>query len=125
ISPGAPAGYGDEDDTVVQLVNTILRDARSRGADQVRISPVGGVGVRFWEGGEWSPREPLPEQLLDAVAGRVAQMVDDRYVFEQSGRATGRFVCRLGPDGFLVRATVETLDEGPAVQLDLAADDTL
>jgi uncharacterized protein (TIGR02996 family) len=125
IRPGAPAGYGDEPAPVVQLVNLILRDARSRGADRVLISPIRGAGVQFRESGEWSAREPLPARLMGAVAGRVARMVDDRYMFGQSGRATGRFLCRLGADRFLVRATIETLDEGPAIQLDLAADDTL
>lgn len=125
LRPGAPAGYGDEPDAIVQLVNTILRDGRARGSDRVLISPVGGVGVKFREGGTWSPPEPLPDQLLGAVAGRVVRMVDDRYGFEHSGRASGRFHCRLGRDRFLVQATIETLDEGPAIQLDLDVDDPI
>jgi len=108
----------------VQLVNTILRDARSRGADRVLISPLRGILMQFRVGGEWSHPERFPGRLRDA-ADRVARMVDDRYVFNQLGRATGRFICRLGPDRFLVRATIETIDEGPAIQLDLAADATL
>ncbi|HJZ56477.1 MAG TPA: TIGR02996 domain-containing protein, partial [Gemmataceae bacterium] len=96
IRPGAPAGYGDEPQAVVQLVNTILRDARSRGADRVLISPLRGILMQFRVGGEWSHPERFPGRLRDA-ADRVARMVDDRYVFNQLGRATGRFICRLGP----------------------------
>lgn len=125
ISPGAAAGYGDEPPEVVEFVNAILREARSRGARRALLSPIGGFAVRFREEGEWSGREPLPAEQMDPAAWRVARMVDDRWTYQQTGRAGGRFLCRLGTDRFLVRAAIESLEEGPAVQFDLAADDTL
>jgi uncharacterized protein (TIGR02996 family) len=125
IRPGAKAGYGDEPNWVVQLVNSILRDARSRGAERVMVSPLGGVTMWSVAGGELPAPAPLPGHAIRPVAWRVARMVDDRYMLEHSGRATGRFICRLGPDGFLVRGVVEVRAEGPTIQLDLAADDTL
>lgn len=125
IRPGARAGYGDEPNWVVQLVNSILRDARSRGAERVMVSPLGSVTMWSVAGGELPAPAPLPGHAIRPVAWRVARMVDDRYMLGHSGRATGRFICRLGPDGFLVRGVVEIRAEGPTIQLDLAADDTL
>jgi uncharacterized protein (TIGR02996 family) len=123
IRPGAPAGYGDEPKWVVQLVNSILRDARSRGADQIRVRPADGVGVQYRVGGEWSAPQSLPGHVVRPFVERVARMVDDRYTLEHEARANGWFICQLGPDRFLVRGTIELQDEGSTIQLELAADD--
>ena len=102
------------------LANQILHEARLMGAARVMISPIGGPRIRFRVAGEWIDRGPWLPSLLPPVTRRFAEMAGILGEFQQVGRGQGAFEWSIPGDPVLVRVALETVEEGPVVQIDFA-----
>jgi type II secretory ATPase GspE/PulE/Tfp pilus assembly ATPase PilB-like protein len=109
-----------QDIPLVRLANLILREAQSQGAERVLISPINGGRIRYLIGGSWLEQDSVPQRLLTPLASRFALMAGVLLEFEQFGRAAGSFNWSIPGGPVLVRVALETLDEGPVVQIDFA-----
>ncbi len=100
------------------LANQILHEAHLAGADRLVISPIGGSRLRYRVAGEWVDRGPWLSSLLGMVATYFAQRAGTLAEFRQVGRAQGAFDWSAVGGPVRVRVAIETLDEGPVVQID-------
>jgi type IV pilus assembly protein PilB len=111
----------DDDGPVVRLVNLILREAISLGAERIHlVTTTQGISIRFRIHGRWVNRDPFPRRLLPAVAGRVAFMAGiGASELDRAGRAGGEFRFNYHGTVYTIRAAVEETVTGPSIDLDI------
>jgi type IV pilus assembly protein PilB len=105
-----------------RLIGLMLSEARQQEADRILISPIGGASLRFRSFGDWSRRQAIPLRLLNNITLQLCQVAEVEEEFRRFRRARGTFPCRVNGVPFTTAVTIESLDEGPVIQLDLTDD---
>ena len=106
---------------VTLLVNQMLLDAITSGANRIHIQPtISAARVEFRFGCTCQERDELPRRLLAGVAARIAVMSGIVLELDREGRAGGEFRFNYHGAVYTVRTAMEATPGGPVIDLDIS-----